>query len=305
MRRRGLYMAWDFTIASSRGLTKRLLSIRDRSFAALGDRNLRDLKVAGAAPKFKITGARDVPGIGRRVTGTVEVPCWLDNPGCLPGGRFKLNKRGLPVRRAGNVQQAPFVCIVPNTSATTPARPLLFGHGLFQDAPPSTRSPCSRRSRTPSSAAPTSAACRRRTWSTTPRSPRDLSRFPEIADRLQQGILAFTYLGRAMIHPQGFSSSPEFAGRIDTQRLFYAGASLGGIIGGALTSVAPDFDRSALIVPGLRFSLLLTRSTQFPTLREDPLRQVPGPDRPGARQLDDPAALGPRRGERLRLPHGP
>ena len=63
-----------------------------------------------------------------------------------------------------------------------------------------------------------------------------------------------------MIHPQGFSSNPEFAGRIDTQRLFYAGASLGGIIGGALTSVAPDFNRSALIVPGLRFSLLLTRS---------------------------------------------
>ena len=68
------------------------------------------------------------------------------------------------------------------------------------------------------------------------------------------------YLGRAMIHPQGFSSNPEFAARIDTQRLFYAGASLGGIIGGALTTVAPDFNRSALIVPGLRFSLLLTRS---------------------------------------------
>jgi len=68
-----------------------------------------------------------------------------------------------------------------------------------------------------------------------------------------------------MIHPQGFSSNPEFAGRIDTDRLFYAGASLGGIIGGALTAVAPDFDRSALIVPGLRFSLLLTRSTQFPS----------------------------------------
>ena len=93
----------------------------------------------------------------------------------------------------------------------------------------------------------------------------DLSRFPTIADRLQQGILDFMFLGRAMIHPQGFSSNPEFAGRIDTKRLFYAGASLGGIIGGALTAVAPDFDRSALIVPGLRFSLLLTRSTQFPT----------------------------------------
>ena len=94
----------------------------------------------------------------------------------------------------------------------------------------------------------------------------DLSRFPTMADRLQQGILNFMFLGRLMIHPQGLlvplRSSPAGSTR---ERLFYAGASLGGIIGGALTAVAPDFDRSALIVPGLRFSLLLTRSTQFPT----------------------------------------
>jgi hypothetical protein len=260
-----LYMAWDFTIASRRNLTQRLLRIRDRSFGALGDRNLRDLKVAGGAPKFTVTEARDIPGIGRRVAGTVEVPCWLNKPGCVPGSRFKLNKRGLPVRTAGNVQQAPFVCVVPNTSATTPARPLLFGHGLFQDAAAVD---------TIALFAPVSNAVICGTNFTgmsmedlvnDAKVSSDLSRFPEIADRLQQGILAFTFLGRAMIHPQGFSSNPEFAGRIDTQRLFYAGASLGGIIGGALTSVAPDFDRSALIVPGLRFSLLLTRSTQFPS----------------------------------------
>jgi hypothetical protein len=260
-----LYLAWDFTIASRRNLTKRLLSIRDRSFGELGDGNLRDLKVAGAAPQFTVTEARDLPGIGRRVAGTVAVPCWLNNPGCTPGGRFKLNKRGLPVRTAGNVQQAPFVCVVPNTSATTPARPLLFGHGLFQDytavdsialfAPVSNAVICGTNFTGMSQEDLVNDA----------KVSSNLSRFPEIADRLQQGILAFTFLGRAMIHPQGFSSHPEFAGRIDTDRLFYAGASLGGIIGGALTSVAPDFNRSALIVPGLRFSLLLTRSTQFPS----------------------------------------
>jgi predicted peptidase len=66
-----------------------------------------------------------------------------------------------------------------------------------------------------------------------------------------------------MVHPQGLSSNPEFAGKIDTQRLYYTGGSLGGIIGGALTAVAPDFERAALIVPGFRFSLLLSRSSQF------------------------------------------
>ena len=260
-----LYLAWDFRVASRQGLTKRLLSIRDRSFAELGDSNLRDLDVAGAAPQFTVTEARDIPGIGRRVAGTIAVPCWLNNPGCVPGGRFKLNKRGLPVRTPGNVQQAPFVCVVPNSSATTPARPLLFGHGLFQDAtavdsiallaPVSNAVICGTNF----------AGMSMEDLANDAQVSADLSRFPELADRLQQGILAFTYLGRAMIHPQGFSSNPEFAGRINTERLFYAGASLGGIIGGALTAVAPDFERSALIVPGLRFSLLLTRSTQFPT----------------------------------------
>ena len=36
--RGGLYLAWDFTVASERSLSRRMLSIRDRAFAELGDR---------------------------------------------------------------------------------------------------------------------------------------------------------------------------------------------------------------------------------------------------------------------------
>jgi hypothetical protein len=277
IRRRSLHLAWDFTVASRRNLTQRLLAIRDRSFAGLGDRNLRDLRVAGAAPVFAVSEARDLPGIGRRVSGTVAVPCWLDRPGCPPGSRFALDRRGLPVRSAGNVQQARFVCVVPNTSATTPARPLLFGHGLFQDA--SAVDPIA-----PLALLSNAVICgtdfsgmANEDLPNAGMVSADLSRFPTMADRLQQGILNFMFLGRAMIHPQGLSSHPEFAGRINTERLFYAGASLGGIIGGALTSVAPDFDRSALIVPGLRFSLLLTRSSQFPAFGSILYSKYPDP----------------------------
>jgi hypothetical protein len=277
VRRRSLYLAWDFTVASERNLTQRLLSIRDRSFAQLGDGNLGDLKVAGSAPAFSVTEARSVPGVGRRISGTVEVPCWLDQPGCPPGSRFALDRRGLPVRTAGNVQRARFVCVVPNASAGAPARPLLFGHGLFQDASAvdsiallaevSNAVICGTDfSGMSAEDVPNAAVV-----------SADLSRFPTLADRLQQGILNFMFLGRLMVHPQGLSSHPEFAGRIDTGRLFYAGASLGGIIGGALTTVAPDFDRSALIVPGLRFSLLLTRSTQFPAFGNVLYSKYPDP----------------------------
>src|SRR4029453_9881084 len=190
------YLAWDFTISSRKNLTQRMLSIRDRSFAALGDRNLRDLKVARAPPKFTLTSATDLPNIGRGIAGTVETPCWLNRPGCPPGSRFKLDKRGLPVRMPGNVYDAPFVCVVPNSSATTPARPLLFGHGLFQDAtavdsiallaPVSNAVICGTNFSGMSNEDLPNAA----------KVSNDLSRFPTMADRLQQGILDFMFLVR-------------------------------------------------------------------------------------------------------------
>jgi hypothetical protein len=75
------------------------------------------------------------------------------------------------------------------------------------------------------------------------------------------------FLGRAMIHPQGFSSNPAFQKNgqsvIDTRRLFFDGNSQGGIMGGALTALAPDFDRAVLGVPGMNYSTLLQRSVDF------------------------------------------
>jgi hypothetical protein len=97
----------------------------------------------------------------------------------------------------------------------------------------------------------------------------DLSGFASLADRVQQGLLNFMYLGRAMVHPDGFNSDPAFQdsgrGIIDTRRLFYDGNSQGGIIGGALTAVEPDLDRAVLGVPGMNYSLLLTRSKDWGT----------------------------------------
>jgi hypothetical protein len=75
------------------------------------------------------------------------------------------------------------------------------------------------------------------------------------------------YLGRLMIHPDGFASDPafQFDGQsvIDTNALFYYGNSQGGIAGGALTALSPDFTRSVLYVPGMNYSTLLTRSVDF------------------------------------------
>ncbi len=95
----------------------------------------------------------------------------------------------------------------------------------------------------------------------------DLSGFNTIADRMQQGFLNMLFLGRAMIHPQGLSSHAAFqkggVSVLDTTRLFFDGNSQGGIMGGGLTAVAPDFDRAVLGVPGMNYSTLLQRSVDF------------------------------------------
>jgi hypothetical protein len=273
--RRELYLAWDFTVASARSLSGRLRHIRDDAFRALGDRDLDDLRAAGDSPKFTVTRVTEfTPAenaeVRRRVEGTVEVPCYLDLPGCPPGSRYVLGPHGLPVRTPGNVHQANFICNIPRSvTSATPARPSLYGHGLFGGA-----GEVNTISRLPIATEHRIMLCAS-DWigmsgADVPNTITilgDLSRFPMLADRLQQGMINFLYLGRAMIHPDGFASHMAFwdpqGPLIDTRRLYYSGGSQGGIAGGALTAVAPDFTRSVLIVPAMNYSLLLTRSIDF------------------------------------------
>jgi hypothetical protein len=95
----------------------------------------------------------------------------------------------------------------------------------------------------------------------------DLSNFHKIPDHAQQGFLNFMYLGRLMIHPNGFTSNAAFQlngqSVINRTRLFYDGNSQGGIMGGSLTALAPDFNRAVLGVPGMNYSTLLQRSSDF------------------------------------------
>ncbi len=96
----------------------------------------------------------------------------------------------------------------------------------------------------------------------------DMSNFPSLADRSQQGFVNFLYLGRALAHAEGFAADPAFqddAGSplIRTGSIVYDGNSQGGIMGGALTALAPDFTRAKLGVTGMNYSTLLNRSVDW------------------------------------------
>ncbi len=275
-----LYLAWTFTVASTKNLAGRALAIRDDAFRQLGDTNLADGKVAGRSPSFTITSVTEVapaddPKIARRIEGTIDVPCYLDKPGCVPGSKFHYSskaKDATPTQMPGNVHKAPFFCNIPRAATpATPARLSLYGHGLLGKA-------------TEINAGNVRAMSNEHdmVFCATPWAGMsdedignavdvlgDFDHFATIGDRLQQGFVAALYLGRAMIHPDGFAKQAAFqqagAPVIDTSALYYDGNSQGGINGGALTALAPDFRRAVLGVPGMNYATLLPRSVDFDT----------------------------------------
>jgi hypothetical protein len=289
IKRSDLYLAWDFTVASERNLSERALAIRDDAFAKLGDTNLADLQVQGGAPSFSVDpgGVTDFAPCGtdgcqsgeddriaRQVTGHFVVPCYLDGPGCPPGSRFLFAPgSSLPTAVPGNQTVANFQCEIPRSAidppAANPARPSLYGHGLLGSASEVSGGNIKSMANEHNFVfcATDWAGFSTSDLGTVLLSLQDLSLFPALADRMQQGFVNQLYLGRLLIHSQGLSSDPAFQdggqALIDTRRLFYDGNSQGGIMGGALTALGVDFDRAVLGVPGMNYSTLLTRSVDF------------------------------------------
>ena len=60
VRRSSVYLTWNFTVASDKSLTARLLKIRDDAFRQLGDTKLGDGVIQGKAPAFSISSRREL-----------------------------------------------------------------------------------------------------------------------------------------------------------------------------------------------------------------------------------------------------
>jgi hypothetical protein len=291
-----LFLAWDFTIASERNLTERVLKIRDEAFAALGDTNLADGIVQGSSPAFAVTKVTDRSNDGarlRQVEGTITVPNYLtlppeppieeiavpvDNPigGSLPGQAVPLNRflygpDGLPMQNpVFPTIDVPFVCTIPKlASASTPAHPTLYGHGLLGSRFESTGGSTDRdRERNFMPCAVNWMGFAEYDVAGALLGLVDPSNVPAMFDRAQQGFLNFLFLARAIRHPQGFITDAAFRTAdgeplFDTSSLVYDGNSQGAIMGGALTALGVDFTRSVLGVLGMNYSTLLNRSSDW------------------------------------------
>ncbi len=292
IQRSNLYLAWDFTVATDENIAKNILAMRDDAFAQLGDTNLGDNVVQGSAPSFTVTSVQDYQqssggplpqdsDMARRVQGTFQVPCYMKAPAggnpCDPGSTLNLDANGVP--KQNGMWTANFNCMIPYAALTSPARPQVYGHGLLGTANEATSSP----QKTLGNAhdmmdcSTDEIGMADSDIINTIGILKNMNNFPQLADRLQQGMLNGLYLGRLLDNDDGFVTDPAFrvdaAGPvspgnppvIDTSRLYYNGNSQGAIFGGALTAVSPDFTRASLGVAGMNYSVLLNRSVDFDT----------------------------------------
>lgn len=260
--RANLQLAWDFVIASSEALTGRALAARDRALAANGP----------GAPPFEVVSVEDnySERIFRRVRGRFTVPLFLNR--ATPPASFVLDDNGLP--RQNGTTTVPFTVIIPRIAvegeAPVPGRAMVYGHGLFGTGEGEV------------TASPQQSLASRfgfiigaTDWigmasEDVPNVLRivgDFSRFPQMADRLQQSFLNFLFLARLMTAPDGLNSHPAFqfdgAGIIEPGPSWYHGNSQGGIQGAAFLALATETPRGVLGVGASNYSLLLQRSVDF------------------------------------------
>ncbi|MGN6693308.1 MAG: DUF4214 domain-containing protein, partial [Aquihabitans sp.] len=230
-----LYLAWDFTVASTENTTGRMLHIRDDALSTIGD----------GAPAFTVTKVTPNPraGVAKRIEGTYQVPLYLTGTG-QTGSGFKNGANGVPVRNGSYT--ASYDCEIPTTAADTPARATVYGHGLFGDLG---------EVRSGSQAAMVTghnmAYCATDTIGMAEADVanaatilQDISTFGTMPDRTQQGLLNTVFLGRLMSNDAGFVSNPAFQDGgggplLDTSALFYDGNSQGSVVGGAYVAIDP------------------------------------------------------------------
>lgn len=247
---------WSFTIASEQSLAGRLLYQRAIAYEQIGD----------GAPSFKVDSV--TPGAVRTVEGTFDIPNFLSNDGS-PGGHLLFDDLGNPmINEEFPKYPAAFRCVVPD-QVTAPVPAMLYGHGLLGD-----RGQVDFFGTFAGQGLITACAV---DWLgmasedivTVAEILADLSRFNEQADRMLQGLIAFQLLGRLTNSADGFVTDPAFQNAdgspiIAQDSTVFVGNSQGGILGGAASAISTEWKRAVLGVPGMNYSLLLPRSSDWP-----------------------------------------
>ena len=247
---------WSFTIASEQSLSGRLLHERSVAYEQIGD----------GVPIFKVDSV--TPGSVRTVEGTFDIPNFLSNDG-TPGGHLLLDDQGAPmINEEFPTYATSFRCVVPD-QVTAPVPALLYGHGLLGDRGQVDFFGSFAGQGLIVACAVDWLGMASEDVANLAGILQDMGRFNEQADRMLQGLLAFQLLGRLTNSAQGFVTDPAFQNAdgsplIAPDATVFVGNSQGGILGGAASAISTEWKRAVLGVPGMNYSLLLPRSSDWP-----------------------------------------
>ncbi|HTE52991.1 MAG TPA: hypothetical protein VK698_19195 [Kofleriaceae bacterium] len=266
-----LILAWDFVTASDASLTADLLSMRDQALPAMGE--------AGANLTFT---AEEVEGdpklVLRLLRGTHDAPNFLTNGEEKDSvlrrgedGQAGPGDPGLPVM--DGMYQANFSAIIPRCveTAQLPVPVMLFGHGLFGNGAGYLSDDLLQGVANDSCVVILAGdwiGLTDRQLDVAADAANDLNKSPRLSEKLAQSVINFIALEQIARGP--LVDAPQFrrGGQaiIDPDRVYFFGASLGGIMGGTFMAYDPYIERGALGVPGGAWSLLFERSFSWTLL---------------------------------------
>ncbi|MGA0878641.1 MAG: hypothetical protein ACO3SP_05930 [Ilumatobacteraceae bacterium] len=251
--------SWEFTIASSESIAGRLLTMLDDTYASLGD----------GSPVFTVESVTKGDGV-RTIDGSFEIPNYLDNDGS-PGGRLLLDADGHPELNAATpTYAAKYRCILPDV-VTEPIPTIVYGHGLLGGRTEVDFFGAIANRGGIGACATDWLGMSAEDVGNLAGILADMGRFGEQADRMLQGQVAFQMLGRLV--NRGFATDVAFqdiTGRsmLEVDGAVFVGNSQGGILGGAASAVSKEWKRAVLGVPGVNYSLLLPRSSDWPQFQQ-------------------------------------
>lgn len=269
--KQSLVVAWDFVTASNRALHGDLLAMRDDALSRTGKLGAA-LKVSGITEYVPMADGSGKPvdaDIAVEVRGTFEVPDYLADYriGTFAGTRLRRDGQGLPM--ASGTRSPEFWLRIPYSAVdgkSTPHGLVLYGHGLLGSGT-QVRGGFNGRIANRKNLiyfAADLTGMGSDDQASVIQILTDVSRFPHLAERLQQGLVEWVLLARGM--RERMESLPELAKykiKVNRDELYYSGISQGGIFGASFVALSPDVERGHLGVPGNNYSLLLQRSTDF------------------------------------------
>ncbi len=269
-----LVLAWDFTTATDELVGSSMMTARDAAMPAMG--------ALGANLSYEIS--KDEPygdgtQISRRVLGTFQTPMVLTD---------NASDASVMARDAdGNaavvgMYDAPFVAMIPECVATqAPVPIIIFGHGLLGDIKEAqgrymrqiAQDLCmvvlATDWRGMSSSDLASAGL---TFN-------EMSKASAFGERIVQGVLSFlalTQLARGSMATD-LLIDDEGNSIVDPTKIYYYGISQGHVIGATFLAYEPTITRGVLAVGGGNWSLLLERSSQWPSYKTIIQGAYPGP----------------------------